>query len=104
MRPVRPAQPTVQTPGGQNGPQERAHVERGSPQGKGPETKSAPREIRAARKLPRHKAGAGQNHAGPQNRGPEKAAPQEAKGGQQGKGNEKGARGGQVKADEKKKE
>ena len=99
-----PCAPSGAKPSGQNGPQERAHVERGSPQGKGPAPKSAPRETRAAPQASGPQGGGGQNRAAPQNRGPEKAAPQEAKGGQQGKGNEKGARGGQVKADENKKE
>lgn len=90
MRQERPAQSAVQTqPHIQNGPQGRGPAGAGSPQGKGLETRAAPREIRAAPQASGPQGGGAQNRGGPQ----------EARGGPHGKGGEKGAREGKVKED-----
>jgi hypothetical protein len=104
MRQARPAQSAVQTQGSQNGPQERTRPNAGPPpQAGSPQPRGAPKETRAAQ-APGPQGG-GENRAGPQARGGEnKGPPQQAQGGSQGKANEKGARGGQVKGDENKKE
>lgn len=86
MRQERPAQSAVQNQRIQNVPQDRGQVNAG-PQGRGVETRSAPRGTPAAVQ-------------GPQAGGGEHRGQQEAKGGPQGKG-EKGAREGKVKEDKK---
>jgi len=85
----RPPPSGAQMQGRQNGPQEKAHRNEGPPpQAQGP----APREARPAPQGPGPQARGGENHPGP---------PQ-GQGGQQGKGEEKGAHKGQVKQDENK--
>ena len=96
----RPAPSGQQMQGRQNGPQERAaRTNAGAPQAQGPEPKGAPREVRAAPQGPAPQGPAPQARGGENRGGP----PQGQGGQQQGKGEEKGARKGQGK-DENKKE
>ena len=85
-----------QQQGRQNGPQERARVIAGPPQGQGPQPGNAPREVRAAPQGPGPQGGGGQARGGENRPGPQ------AQGAPEGKVEEKGARKGQVKEDEKK--
>jgi hypothetical protein len=99
----RPPQSAAQMQGRQNGPQERARINAGPAQAQGPQPLSAPRETRAAAQGPGPQGGGAENRGGPQARGGEnRGAPQEARSVAQGKGEDKGARKGQVKQDENK--
>ena len=99
MRQERPVQSAVQNQRIQNGPQERGPVNAG-PQGRGVETRSAPRETQAAVQGPQGRGGG--EHRGP----PEATGGQQQSGGgpQGGRGEnrgEKGAREGKVREDKK---